>query len=113
MLFYDIADSAKPKLTRAFGERGGIGSGKPGEITPNKFWGIRGLGMDAAGNLYVAMSEQGTVLRSFTADGTLRWELHGEFFCDVACADPADDAATVWGIQEHYAMDWSKPPGRD
>ncbi len=113
VLFYDIADSAKPKLTHAFGERGGIGSGEPGEITPTKFWGIRGLGMDAAGNLYVAMSEQGTVLRSFTPNGQLRWELHGEFFCDVACADPADDAASVWGIQERYAMDWSQPPGRD
>ena len=113
VLFYDIGDSTKPKLVRAFGERGGIASGKPGEITPTKFWGIRGLGMDAAGNLYVAMSEQGSVLRSFTPEGKLRWELHGEFFCDVATADPADDAATVWGIQERYAMDWSKPPGRD
>jgi len=113
VLFYNVSDSAKPKLTRAFGDRGGIASGKPGEITPTKFWGIRGLGMDAAGNLYVAMSEQGSVLRSFTPDGKLHWELHGEFFCDVACADPADDAATVWGIQERYAMDWSKPPGRD
>lgn len=113
VLFYDITDFAAPKLVRAFGERGGIGSGHPGEITPTKFWGIRGLGMDAAGNLYVAMSEMGTVLRSFTPDGRLRWELHGEFFCDVAVADPADDAATVWGIQERYRMDWSQPPGRD
>ena len=113
VLFYDVADPAKPKLTRTFGERGGIGSGIPGRITPTKFWGIRGLGMDAAGNLYVAMSEQGSVLRSFTPEGALRWELHGEFFCDVAAADPADDAMTVWGIQERYAMDWSKPPGRD
>jgi sugar lactone lactonase YvrE len=113
VLFYDVADPAKPKLTRTFGERGGIGSGIPGRLTPKKFWGIRGLGMDAAGNLYVAMSEQGSVLRSFSPDGALRWELHGEFFCDVAAADPADDAMTVWGIQERYAMDWSKPPGRD
>jgi len=113
VLFYDIADPAQPKLTRVFGERGGIGSGVPGEITPTKFWGIRGLGTDAAGNIYVAMSEQGSVLRSFTPGGALRWELHGEFFCDVATADPADDGATVWGIQERYAMDWSKPPGRD
>jgi hypothetical protein len=113
VLFYDIADSAKPKLIRAFGERGGIRSGTPGQITPTKFWGIRGLGMDAAGNVYVAMSEMGTVLRSFTPDGKLRWEVHGEFFCDVAVADPADDAATVWGIQERYAMDWSQPAGKD
>jgi hypothetical protein len=113
VLFYDVTDFNKPKLVRSFGDRGGIASGKPGEITPTKFWGIRGLGMDAAGNLYVAMSEQGSVLRSSTPDGKLRWELHGEFFCDVAVADPTDDAATVWGIQERYAMDWSKPPGRD
>lgn len=113
ILFYDLANVEQPKLTHAFGERGGIAAGKPGQITPTKFWGIRGTGMDAAGNLYVAMSEMGTVLRSFTPDGKLRWELHGEFFCDVALADPADDAATVWGIQERYTMDWSQPPGRD
>jgi hypothetical protein len=59
------------------------------------------------------MSEMGTVLRKLSPEGKLIWELHGEFFCDVAVADPSDDAATVWGIQERYAMDWSEPPGRD
>ena len=113
VLFYDVSDATRPRLVRTFGERGGIGSGTPGAITPTKLWGIRGLGMDAAGNLYVAMSEMGSVLRCFTPEGRLRWEVHGEFFCDVATADPADDAATVWGIQERYAMDWSQPPGRD
>ena len=113
VLFYDVAEATQPKLVRTFGERGGIGAGIPGQITPTKFWGIRGLGMDAAGNLYVAMSEQGSVLRSFTPDGTLRWEVFGPFFCDVACADPSNDAADVWGIQERFAMDWSQPPGRD
>ncbi len=113
VLFYDVSDPGTPKLVREFGERGGIGAGTPGVITPTKFWGIRGLGMDDAGNLYVAMSEQGSVLRSFSPEGSLRWEVHGEFFCDVAVADPSDDAATVWGIQERYAMDWSKPPGQD
>ena len=113
VLFYEVADSNQPRLLKAFGERGGISSGKPGERTPLKFWGIRGVGMDAAGNLYVAQSEMGTVLRSFTPGGELRWELHGEFFCDLAVADPSDDGATVWGIQERYAMDWSQLPGRE
>lgn len=113
VLFYDVSDPAAPKLAKTFGERGGIGAGVPGQITPTKFWGIRGLGMDAAGNLYVAMSEMGSVLRSFTPAGKLRWEVFGPFFCDVACADPANDAADVWGIQERFAMDWSQPPGRD
>ena len=30
ILFYDIADAAQPKLTRAFGERGGIAIGHAG-----------------------------------------------------------------------------------
>jgi hypothetical protein len=66
VLFYDITDPKRPKLTRAFGDYGGIASGKPGEVTPTKFWGIRGIGMDAVGNLYVAMSE----MRAEKACGT-------------------------------------------
>jgi hypothetical protein len=113
VLFYDVADMGHPKPVKTLGDRGGIASGTAGQIAPTKFWGVRGLGMDAAGNLYVAMSEMGTGLRSFSPDGRLRWEVHGEFFCDVAVADPTDDAATVWGIQERYAMDWSQPAGKD
>lgn len=50
VLFYDVTNPAMPKLTRNFGERGGIRSGTPGEIMPKKLWGIPGLGMDAVGN---------------------------------------------------------------
>ena len=49
VLFCDITDPKRPKLTRAFGDYGGIASGKPGEVAPDKFWGIRGIGMDGAG----------------------------------------------------------------
>jgi len=95
VLFYDITNPKQPKLTRAFGEYGGIASGKPGEITPTKFWGIRGIGTDAAGNLYVAISEMGSCLRKFAPDGRLLWELRGDFFVDLVCADPATDALDV------------------
>ena len=113
VLFYDISDPKRAKLTRAFGDHGGIASGKPGVVTPGKFWGIRGIGMDMAGNIYVAMSEMGTVLRKFSPDGKLLWELYGHCFVDLACADPSTDGADVWGIQEHYKMDYSQPPGRE
>jgi hypothetical protein len=113
VLFYDIANPKQPKLTRAFGDYGGIASGKPGEVTPTKFWGIRGLGMDSAGNIYVAMSEMGSCLRKFSADGKLIWELRADFFVDVVSADPTTDGADVWGVQEHYKMDYAKPPGRE
>ena len=113
ILFYDISDGPHPKLVRAFGEQGGIGSGKPGAVTPTKFWGIRGIGMDRGGNIYVGMSEMGTVLRKLTPQGKLVWELYGHFFVDVACADPATDGRDVWGIQEHYTMDYTQPSGKE
>jgi hypothetical protein len=113
VLFYDIADPQHPKLARTFGDYGGIASGTPGQVTPTKLWGIRGLGMDADGNLYVAMSEMGTCLRKFSPDGRLLWELRGDFFVDVVCADPTTDAADVWGVQEHYRMDYAQPPGQE
>ena len=113
VLFYDVSDWRHPRLARAFGDYGGIGSGTPGVVAPTKFWGIRGVGMDREGNLYVAMSEMGSVLRKFTTDGRLAWELYGHFFVDGACADPATDGDDVWGIQEHYRMDYRKPPGKE
>lgn len=113
VLFYDIRDPLRPKLTRAFGDYGGIASGRTGEVAPTKFWGIRGIGMDAESNLYVAMSEMGSALRKFTPDGRLLWELRGDFFVDLVCADPSTDGRDVWGIQEHFAMDYSQPPGKE
>lgn len=113
VLFYDVTEPKKPKLTRAFGDYGGIASGKPGQVTPAKFWGIRGIGMDAEASIYVAMSEMGSCLRKFTPDGKLLWELRGDFFVDVVSADPTTDALDVWGVQEHYKMDYSQPPGRE
>ncbi|HEY3856803.1 MAG TPA: hypothetical protein VGO67_20655 [Verrucomicrobiae bacterium] len=113
VLFYDVQNPKSPKLTRAFGDYGGIESGQPGVVTPLKFWGIRGIGMDAEGNIYVAMSEMGSCLRKFTPDGKLIWELRGDFFVDVVSADPTTDGDDVWGIQEHYKMDYGQPPGKE
>ncbi len=113
VLFYDISDPQQPKLTKAFGNRGGIGSGRPGEVAPTKFWGIRGIGMDKDGNIYVAMSEMGSVLRKLSPEGKLIWEIYGHFFVDVACVDPATDGRDIWGIQEHYVMDHAMPAGQD
>jgi hypothetical protein len=113
VLFFDVSDIARPKLLKAFGDYGGIASGTPGVVTPMKFWGIRGIGTDKDDNVYIAMSEMGSVLRKLTPQGKLAWELYDHFFVDVACADPSTDGADVWGIQEHYTMDYSKPAGKE
>ena len=59
ILFYDVTKPGAPRLARTFGDQGGISSGTPGVVTPTKFWGIRGVGMDRDGNIYVALSENG------------------------------------------------------
>jgi hypothetical protein len=104
VLFYDVSDLAHPKLVRTLGDFGGISSGTPGVVTPTKLWGIRGVGADRDGNTYVAMSEMGTVLRKFTRQAKLAWELYDHFFVDVACADPQTDGRDVW--ESKSTMPW-------
>lgn len=121
---YDLASDI-PKRTGTFGRC--ITSDVPGEVQPDKFDHITGLGSDAEGNFYVCWnggphrtrgggrlvsSAQGQVIRSLTPAGALRWELLGLHFMDNADADPADDTI-VYAKNERYAMDYSKPPGQE
>jgi hypothetical protein len=104
-----------PKLARTFGERGGIYSGKvPGKNGPQRFSGPMGVGLDAAGNLYVGCDQAagGAVLRSFNPRGTLRWEVLGLEFVDSADTDPLSDGSDVWTTENRYTLDWSKPTGQ-
>ncbi len=113
ILFYDVTDWENPVLVRTFGDYGGIGSGIPGIVTPMKFWGIRGIGVDAQGNIYVGMSEQGTVIRKLTPGGELVWELYDHDFLDVKVCDPATDCLDVWGVANHYVMDFTNSDGEE
>ncbi len=103
VLFFDI--SGAPKLVERFGVEGGIGAGRPGEATADKFWGLQHAGCDQAGNLYVVMSEDGSVIRSFDAKRTLRWEVHSLFFVDNADVDPESDGRIVYGVNEKLHVD--------
>jgi hypothetical protein len=84
---FDIT-GPEPKLVRTFGQKGGISSGIPGQSAPSKLYALRGAGLDASGNLYVALGFNGApvgtlVLRSFGPDGQLRWELANHAFIDT------------------------------
>ena len=115
VLFYDLG--ASPKLVRRFGTEGGLGAGTPGAVTPTKFWGLRGANTDADGNLYVGLNiagyqSCGTVLKSFTPEGTLRWELQSHAFVDCYSFDPASDGREIYGADEIISYDPAKPPGK-
>jgi len=101
-----------PKLTRTFGDKGGIYSGIPGKVGPLKFSSPSGVGMDADGNVYVASDMGGTMLESYTPEGKRNWEVHGLEFVECADIDRAspNDAYTNF---HHYALDHTKPSGKD
>ena len=111
---YDVSEN--PKKVGTFGAEGGIFSGKPGEYLPRKFHWIRGIGFDAAGNLYVGSvfgSWYNVLIEAYAPSGERLWDVYGlGNWLDTACTDPADENV-VYTKENIFTMDWSKPPGRE
>lgn len=111
VLIFEVAGA--PKLIDTFGERGGLRAGTAGLAAAKKLFGLRGAGMDAAGNLYVALGFAGgpsgnLMLRSFAPNGDLRWELSSVSFVDTFGFDPASDGAAVYGRTAIFDLDLSQ-----
>jgi hypothetical protein len=108
--------SGTPRKVGTFGAEGGIFSGEPGLYGSRKFHWIRGLGFDAAGNLYVAGvfgSWYNALIEAYSPSGQRLWEVYGlGNWLDTACTDPANEDI-VYTKENVFAMDWSKPPGRE
>jgi hypothetical protein len=106
--FYDT----NGKLVRTVGVPGGVKATK-GAVAPNVFWGITGTGTDSQGNIYVCTSRSGTRIISLASDGeTLNWEMVGLHFIDMPWFDPESKGKYIYGKQEIYEMDYSKPAGQ-
>jgi hypothetical protein len=73
----------------------------------------RAVGVDGAGNLYVAndgsIGGGGTVLESYAPDGTPRWQRFGLHFADVVDLDP--ETMQIYSTEEIFTLDLSKPAG--
>ncbi len=103
------------KLSGRFGEAGGVfGGTSPGKTGTLRLCGPQGVGVDAQGNLYVGCNvpARGTLLRSYTPAGKLRWELKNLAFVDEADADPQTDGTDVFATNSRYTLDWSRPVGQ-
>lgn len=108
--------SAQPKLLGAFGQRGGLRAGTPGLMAPDKFFALRGAGADDAGNIYVGMCfgpnpNSPTVIRSLDPAGKLRWEVSKYAWVTAFGFDPASDGTVVYGPEEIFSFEPSRPPG--
>jgi hypothetical protein len=108
VLFFDV--SGQPKLSSTFGVKGGLYSGIPGAVAPQKLFALRGAGTDAQGNLYVGMSfDLGTngnaFIRAFSPAGNLLWEAHATAFVDVFGFQPGSDGTVVFGRLTRWHLD--------
>lgn len=117
--FFDVS-TGNPFQVKSLGQPGGIMSGIPGKVIPTKFWGLTGCGSDAQGNLYIAMSENGAIIRRFQVVDPqgLAWnenevaELMGLHFGDVCDFEPTSDGKVIYGKNERYEIDYSQPAGK-
>jgi len=107
LIYADLG--SEPVQVATFGAEGGVFSGVPGQIAPLKFYDVRGVGVDADGNIYVGMgsSASGTHLQSYAPDGQLRWDVQGLFFVDTVGIDPDSDGEVVYGKHERFALDYT------
>ncbi|MCB9495554.1 MAG: hypothetical protein H6686_01525 [Fibrobacteria bacterium] len=107
-------------LERTFGETGGVfGGPRPGAAGPRRFWGIRGLGVDSAGTIYVGntgipmQTMGGTDIRAFSSlDSSLIWQVQGLAFVNSADFDPDSAGNTLYTNSKRFSMDWTQPAGK-
>ena len=105
-----------PHLAGSFGVRGGIFARPAGVFGDARFNRPTGVGVDAAGNLYVASSGSvcggSTVLECYGPDRKLRWRRFGLTFVDLGEVDP-QSPSDVFTKERHFVINASRPPGAD
>lgn len=114
--------SGTPRLVETFGDLGGVFAGPVrGALGPKRFWGIRGLGVDASGKLYVGCTGMpmqvggGTHIRAFsglTPNASLLWEVLGLAFVNTLDADPDSAGSSLHKNSTRFHMDYNQPPGK-
>ncbi len=114
---FDISGAGTPVVVQTIGDKGGALSGsKPGLIEPLKFWGIRGIGTDSVGNLWVANCGYptqvggGTDLRHFDTNLNMDCQMLGLAFVQSMDADPLNPTH-IYSSGERYEIDYNTPAG--
>jgi len=129
ILVYDV--SGTPALVETIGANGGIASNfsidynlpvsinapaypsgtyAPGVYHPLKLWGLTGVGCDDQGRIFVSHSEMGSGIRCFkkvNGNWQLDWRVENYFFVDNVYYDEKTDALDIYGVQEHFKMNFN------
>lgn len=113
-------------LLRTFGDSGGVYAKnkkgpknyRSGATGDRRFWGIRGIAIDASGDFYVAssgipqQSMGGTDIRKYShVDSSFLWKQQGLSFVNSASSDPASGGTQIYQNNGRFKMDYTKSPG--
>nr|WP_244201230.1 hypothetical protein [Paraburkholderia rhynchosiae] len=125
ILVFNKDANGQPQAAAPLGTRNGlfhVVKGVPGNW---RFNGITGIGLDPAGNLYVAQNGegprppgsasvgQGAVLESYVySSHAFNWRLYGLTFVDSAAFDPATPTSVYTG-SKRFTLDYSQPAGHE
>ncbi len=114
---FDISGTGTPVVIDTIGVKGGaLGGSEPGIIEPLTFWGMRGIGTDSVGNLWVANCGYpsqvggGTDLRHFDTELNMDCQMLGLAFVQSMDVDPFDPTQ-IYSSGEHYEIDYNIPAG--
>ena len=113
--------AATPTFYTSFGVTGGLYAGShpglcndPASGGYKRFYGLSGVGIDAAGNIYVSSNLQGSDLRKFDPAGNLVWKLNSLLFCNCPDVDPDSDGAEAYTTYSHASMNYANTaPGSE
>ena len=115
---FDVSGSTPPTQVATFGDVGGVFAGPvKGRTGEKRFWGLRGIGFGANGEIFAAGSGLpmqtmgGTDIRAFTPAGTFQWDLKG-MFMHAPDIDPSSNGTRICTAAQCYEMDYSKAPGK-
>ncbi|MEM7809745.1 MAG: hypothetical protein AAF561_16670, partial [Planctomycetota bacterium] len=117
---FEIATDT-PTRIGTIGRRGGIAADPAGVPHPDAFVSLSGVDVDDAGNLYVSMfgpplvrvehehPTSVTGIRSFTPEGTLRWQMLCHIDLETVAVDP-DEPSVLFTPDERFSADWDFKP---
>jgi hypothetical protein len=109
-IYTDLAPPA-PIASSVFGTPGGVFTGGVAGLINDgsaggfaRLYGPNGIGVDAAGNLYVSCAGIGSHLRKFTPAGALVWSVSGFPFTHCPDFDPTTDGQDLYWQKAHFGF---------